>query len=155
MKKIGIGIDFSNICKDYNTAYLDRDNTGRETKACMKKTMQWLSQFLSELMETFNYKIYRLHNDTPLDIEEIARKRFLFYSLEKEMLLQNFILQGDYVNYNSLSEWGEGNENSLMIKNDDEGEGFYLYSNENSTVHTWILDKLQDFELDTIEFTER
>lgn len=155
MKKIGIGIDYNNICKDYNTMYLDRDNTDMATTNCMKKVMKWMETFLSELMQTFNYKIYRLHNTTALNIDEIARKRFLFYSLEKEMLLQNFILQDNYVDYDSLAHWGESNEESLMIKNDDEGEGFYLYMNEDSSPHRWILEKLKEFSLDTVEFNEK
>ncbi|PHQ89600.1 MAG: hypothetical protein COB42_06600 [Sulfurimonas sp.] len=155
MKKIGIGVDYSNICKDYNTVYLDRDNTDRETKVCMKKTMEWVALFLSELTQEFNYKIYRLNNDSILDISEIARKRFLFYSLEKEMLLQNFILQKTYTSYTSLAHWGESDEDSLMIKNDDEGEGIYFYVSKDSKLHLWILQKLQDFSLETLAFTEK
>jgi len=155
MNKIGISIDYSNICKDYNTVYLDRDNDDMETRACMKKTMQWISSFLSELMEKFNYNIYRLNQDSSLEVEEIARKRFLFYSLEKEMLMQNFILQNTYIKYDSLAKWGEESQDSLMIKNDDEGEGIYLYMQENSDIHKWILDKLKDFSLESVEFREK
>ena len=155
MKKIGIGIDYSNICKDYNTMYLDRDNTDPATKNCMKKAMKWIEEFLSSLIQTFNYEIYRLNNSTSLDIEEIARKRFMFYSLEKEMLAQNFILQSKYTSYATLGAWGEANEDSLMIKNDDEGEGLYFYANENSAVHTWILEKLSDFSLESVAFEEK
>jgi len=155
MNKIGISIDYSNICKDYNTVYLDRDNDDKETRACMKKTMEWLSSFLSDLMQTFNFNIYRLNQNSSLDVEEIARKRFLFYSLEKEMLMQNFILQSEYIKYASLAKWGEESQNSLMIKNDDEGEGIYFYMQENSDIHNWILGKLKDFSLESVEFTEK
>ncbi|MDQ7060323.1 MAG: hypothetical protein Q9M43_04060 [Sulfurimonas sp.] len=38
MKKIGLIVDYSNICTDYNTAYLDRDNLDPDTSKCMKKS---------------------------------------------------------------------------------------------------------------------
>ena len=155
MKKIGIGIDYSNICKDYNTVYLDRDNDDRPTLQCMKKIMDWISTFLSELQETFNYNIYRTTDNTPLKIEEIARKRFLFYSLEKEMLLQSFILQNEHTTYNTLGEWGKDTQESLLIKNDEEGEGLYFYCNENSKLHHWILEKLPEFSLEDVPFAEK
>ena len=154
MKKIGLGIDYSNICKDYNTVYLDRDNTDPETMQCMNKVLTWFKQFLSELLETFEYGIYRMNHGVSLPLSDIVRKRFFFYSLEKEITPQTFILQKDPINYANSGEWAENGENSLLIKNDDEGEGVYLYFNENSEVHKWLIDKLKDFSWDEVTFEE-
>ena len=57
MKKIGIAVDYSNICKDYNTVYLDRDNTDPATTKCMKQVLAWTKGFISEILENFEYKI--------------------------------------------------------------------------------------------------
>lgn len=155
MKKVGIGIDYSNICKDYNTMYLDRDNTDRETGACMKKVMAWISDFLAELQESFEYKIYRINNESVLDIDEIARKRFLFYSLEKEMLSQTFILENGHVHYDTFSDWAADEKDNVLLQNDDEGEGLFFYFNEGSKVESWILEKLQDFSLEKVSFGDK
>jgi len=153
VKKVGIGIDYSNICKDYNTVYLDRDNDDRETVSCMNKIIQWISPLLEDIEAEFNFKIYRTTNPNALSKEEIACKRFLFYSLEKEMLLQSFILSEHHKYYNILSEWGEDTTPSILIKNDDEGEGIYFYVIENSDIHLWLLEKFKDFSLDEIPWT--
>ena len=154
MKKVGIGIDYSNICKDYNTMYLDRDNTDPATKNCMKKVMAWITDFLAEVQASFNYKIYRTNNDSVLDIEEIARKRFLFYSLEKEMLAQTFILESEHIHYDTLSEWEADKKENLLIQNDDEGEGLYFYFNEGSQTQKWLLEKLQGFSIENVIFEQ-
>lgn len=152
MKKIGIGIDYSNICKDYNTSYLDRDNTDPATSKCMKQVLLWSNEFLSEFLESFGYKIYHLQSSTPVKIDEVASKRFLFYSLEKEITLQSYVLQNDYVEYESLADWQIENKEGILISNDEDGEGIYLYSNENSKEHEWITDKLKEFSLDEVPF---
>ncbi len=154
MKKIGLGLDYNNICKDYNTVYLDRDNNDPATVGCMKKVMDWFNQFLSELLETFEYKIYRINQVPSLPLKEIVQKRFFFYSLEKEMILLNFVLQKEDTVYDSLSSWAKNSENSLLIKNDEEGEGVYFYFNENSEMHKWLLEKLSDCSVDEIPFEE-
>ena len=154
MKKIGIGIDYSNICTDYNTVYLDRDNTDRETMACMNKVLQWFKPFLSELSNTFNYNIYRLNHESILGLDDIVRKRFFFYSLEKEIIAQTFILQKEHMPYKNLAEWAAHSEDSLLIQNDDEGEGVYFYFNENSKMHAWLIDTLKDFSWDEVPFNE-
>ena len=153
-KKIGIGIDYSNICEDYNTTYLDRDNTDRETMGCMNKVLQWFDPFLSELLNTFSYNIYRINHNAPLDLKDIVRKRFFFYSLEKEIIAQTFIFQTGPASYESLNQWVENNDNSLLIQNDEEGEGVYFYFNENSKVHEWLIDTLKDFAWDEVPFEE-
>jgi len=152
MKKIGIGIDYSNICKDYNTSYLDRDNTDPATKKCMKQVLTWAEGFLSELLENFSYQMYHLHAETPVKIEEIASKRFLFYSLEKEITLQSYVLQKRYIQYESLAAWNTPQSEGILVQNDEDGEGVYFYVNENSDEHHWIRDKLKDFSLDEIPF---
>ena len=152
MNKIGIGLDFSNICKDYNTVYLDRDNDDPATIGCMKKALQWFDAFFSELLETFDYKVYRMNQDSVVALSEIVKKRFFFYSLEKEILAQTFIMQKVGIAYDSLNDWGTNATNSLMIKNDEEGEGVYFYVEENSELHTWIVDKLSDCTLDEVPF---
>jgi len=152
MKKIGIGIDYSNICKDYNTSYLDRDNTDPATKKCMKQVLAWTQEFLSELLENFGYKMHHLHSATPVKIDDIASKRFLFYSLEKEITLQSYVIQKEYVEYESLAAWELDTNDSILIQNDEDGEGVYLYLNENSREYQWIIDKLENFSLDDVPF---
>lgn len=152
MKKIGIGIDYSNICKDYNTSYLDRDNTDPATKKCMKQVLSWTQGFLSEFLENFGYKMYHLHSSTPVKIEEIASKRFLFYSLEKEITLQSYVIQKEYIEYESLAAWKTENSEGILVQNDEDGEGVYLYLTENSREHQWITDKLKNFSLEDVSF---
>jgi hypothetical protein len=152
MKKIGIGIDYSNICKDYNTSYLDRDNTDPATSKCMREVLAWTQGFLSELLESFGYKIHHLHSSTPVKIDDVASKRFLFYSLEKEITLQSYVIQKEYVEYESLTAWELDTNDSILIQNDEDGEGIYLYLNENSREHQWIINKLKNFSLDDVPF---
>lgn len=152
MKKIGIGIDYSNICKDYNTVYLDRDNTDPATSKCMKAVLTWSREFVSELSEKFGYKISNFNSSTQATIEDIASKRFLFYSLEKEITLQNFLMQKEYVHYDSLADWELDNDDSVLVRNDEDGGGLYFFLNESSSVHEWIINKLSDFSLDEVEF---
>ena len=152
MNKVGLALDYNNICKDYNTVYLDRDNNDRETVQCMVKVMDFFKEFFSDFMQTFEYELYRLGQPSPLVLSEIVKKRFFFYSLEKEILAQTFVFQNEAMSYNSLSEWSSNGENSLLIQNDDEGEGVYFYFLENSEVHKWLLEKLSDCSLDEIPF---
>jgi len=156
MKKIGLGLDYNNICKDYNTVYLDRDNDDPQTMACMKKVLKWLDVFLSEMTEEFNYNIYRMHHEPALKLSEIVSKRFLFYSLEKELTSQTFILEKENSHYTHLSQWAEKSTESLVIQNDEdgEGEGIFFYMTENSKIHVWLLEKLKDLSLDEIPFSE-
>lgn len=155
MKKVGIGIDYSNICKNYNTSYLDRDNTDPATKKCMKEVLTWCQGFLSELLENFGYTLHHLHSSTPVKIEDIASKRFLFYSLEKEITLQSYVIQTEYVEYGSLTVWENESSEGILIQNDEDGEGVYLYFNEDSKEHQWITDKLKDFSLDEVPFHDK
>jgi len=155
MKKIGIGVDYSNICKDYNTAYLDRDNTDRATMKCMNQVMVWTKEFLSELLEHFGYNMYKLNASGAVEIDEVASKRFLFYSLEKEITLQKYLIQKEYTAYDSLAVWESGGDNSILVQNDENGGGIYFFLNENSSEHRWILDKLQNFSLEELPFTAK
>jgi len=152
MKKIGIGIDYSNICKDYNTSYLDRDNLDPATAKCMKQVLSWTHQFLSELTESFGYKLHNLSSNTPVTIDDVAAKRFLFYSLEKEITLQSYVLQKKYTEYGSLAAWESESDDSVLVKNDEDGGSIYFFVNENSEVHTWITNRLQNFSLDEVPF---
>ena len=152
MKKVGIGIDYSNICKDYNTVYLDRDNTDPETKKCMKKVLEWSAGFLGELLEYFSYKIHNLSSTVGVQIDDIASKRFLFYSLEKEITLQSYILQKEYASYESLAAWEEGAQESILVKNDADGGAIYFFVTEGSQEQKWILKMLENFSLDEVAF---
>jgi hypothetical protein len=152
MKKIGIGVDYSNICKDYNTAYLDRDNKDPDTAKCMKSVVAWTTKFLSALLENFGYQIYSPNADIFVKIEDVASNRFLFYSLEKEITLQSFVIQKSYVAYDSLSTWEEQASDSILVKNDEDGEGIYFYFNEGSKEHEWILAQLKNFSIDEVPF---
>lgn len=144
MKKIGVNIDYGNICKDYNTVYLDRDNNDPATVGCMKKVLSWVDALLSEMMTTFDYNISRINHKPTLKLNEIVSKRFLFYSLEKAITEQSFIFQTEDTYHDSLNQWASNTSNTLLIKNDEEGEGLHLYFNENSEVHQWLIDKLGD-----------
>ena len=152
MTKLGLGLDYNNICKDYNTVYLDRDNDDPATIGCMKSVLKWFDVLLSEMIETFDYKIYRMNQDTPVELSEIVKKRFFFYSLEKEIIAQTFILQKEPVAYANLAQWEQEAQEAVMIQNDDEGEGVYFYFNENSEIHKWIVEKLADCSVDDVEF---
>ncbi|CAA6811705.1 MAG: Unknown protein [uncultured Sulfurovum sp.] len=152
MKKVGIGIDYSNICKDYNTSYLDRDNNDPATTKCMREVLAWTKKFLSALLEKFDYTIHNLSSTIPVTIDNLAAKRFLFYSLEKEITLQSYVIQKEYMEYESLSSWETQNNDGLLIQNDEDGEGMYLYFKENSEVHQWIKDTLKTFSLDEVDF---
>ncbi|MEN8726787.1 MAG: hypothetical protein ABF276_02380 [Sulfurovum sp.] len=152
MKKVGIGIDYSNICKDYNTSYLDRDNTDPATKKCMKQVLTWTKEFLSELLENFEYKMHHLHSSTPVKIDDVSSKRFLFYSLEKEITLQSYVIQKEYVEYESLAAWELETNDTILIQNDEDGGSIYFFVNENSPEHQWIIGKLKNFSLDEVPF---
>jgi hypothetical protein len=152
MKTIGIGIDYSNICKDYNTAYLDRDNKDPETSKCMRQVVAWTREFLSELTQHFGYKIYTLNSATSVEIDEVASNRFLFYSLEKEITLQSFAVQKESITYDNITAWVMDNNDGLVIQNDEDGEGIYLYLHENSELYQWVTYKLKDFSVDEIPY---
>ena len=152
MKKTGIGIDYSNICKDYNTVYLDRDNTDPATKKCMKQVLTWSKEFLSELLENVEGKLHNLSSSSPVQVDDVASKRFLFYSLEKEITLQSYVIQKEYVEYESLTAWELSDDDSILIQNDEDGRGIYFYCAENSNVLEWIKNRLQDFSLDEVPF---
>lgn len=152
MKKIGIGIDYSNICKDYNTSYLDRDNTDPATSKCMKAVLAWSKDFISGLAESFDYKIYNFNSSAQATIDDISSKRFLFYSLEKEITLQNYLMTKEKLEYNSLAVWELENDDSVLIKNDEDGSGISLFFTENSSVHHWIMNDLNDFSIDEVDF---
>lgn len=150
MKKIGIGIDYSNICKDYNTVYLDRDNTDPATKKCMKQVLTWTKEFVSDVLKNFEYSMYSLNSPITVDVDDIASKRFLFYSLEKEITLQSYVMQKEYVQYDGLSAWEVESENSILVQNDEDGGAIYFFANEDSEVLPWIKNKLQNFSLDEV-----
>jgi len=152
MKKIGIGVDYSNICKDYNTAYLDRDNTDRATMKCMNQVMTWTKEFLSELLEHFGYNMYKLNASDAVEVDEVASKRFLFYSLEKEITLQKYLIQKEYTPYDTLAVWENQSSDTILIQNDENGGALYMFMNEDSKEHQWIREKLSDFSLDEVPF---
>lgn len=148
MKKVGIGIDYSNICKDYNTVYLDRDNTDPATSKCMKQVLTWSASFLTELLEKLDYNIYNLSSSSSVNIDDISSKRFLFYSLEKEITLQSYVLYNEYIEYESLAAWELADNESILVKNDEDGGAIYLYFKADSLAYEWVKDKLQGFSID-------
>jgi len=155
MKKIGIGLDYSNICKDYNTVYLDRDNSDPATMKCIRSVLAWLDELLGEIIEEFAYKTYRLNHAPTVNLSEIVSKRFLFYSLEKEITLQTYLLHHEDKTYNTLAQWASESSDSLLLKNDEEGEGLYFFVEENSTVHAWLKERLKAYSLDDVPFEEK
>ena len=152
MSITGIGIDYSNICKDYNTAYLDRDNKDPATSKCMKAVVKWTNKFLTELLEEFGYQINYLSGDTLVKIDDVAANRFLFYSLEKEITLQSYVIQKEYVEYDSLSAWATKSDEGILIQNDEDGQGIYLYFKKDSKEQEWIMNTLKAFSLDEVDF---
>lgn len=155
METIGIGIDYSNICKDYNTAYLDRDNKDPATAQCMRKIVAWLNELLGKIIEEFNFKVYRINNKPEVPLNELVSNRFLFYSLEKEITLQTYVLHHEDNYYETLSQWAKESQESLLIQNDDEGEGIYFFVPKDSKIHQSVLEKLQGYSLDEIPFSEK
>lgn len=155
MSIIGIGVDYSNICKDYNTAYLDRDNNDPATSKCMKQVLSWTKAFVTELLENFEYQVHNFSSSTPAKIDDIASKRFLFYSLEKEITLQSYVMDNKYIEYGSASAWKEENNDSILVKNDEDGGLISFFMKENSEAHLWLVDKLKDFSIDEIEFSAK
>jgi hypothetical protein len=153
MNITGIGIDYSNICKDYNTAYLDRDNKDPDTSRCMQQVLEWSAGFLSELAETFGLQFHLLNTAMPVKVDEIASKRFLFYSLEKEITLQSFVAQKTCTQYDSLAAWADDEGKGILIQNDEDGEGIYLFLTGDSPEHTWIKQRLEAFSLDEVPFS--
>ena len=146
--KTGIGIDYSNICKDYNTAYLDRDNKDPETSRCMKAVTAWTKDFLSAYLEEFGYSLYHLSSDTLVKVDDVAANRFLFYSLEKGITLQSFVVAEAYSEYANAPEWVEKSTGGTLIQNDEDGEGIYLFVEKDSNEHQWITKRLEGFSLD-------
>ena len=152
MEIIGIAIDYSNICKDYNTVYLDRDNTDMATFKCMKQVTSWTNKFLSELLGNFELKVHNLSSSSVVNIDDIASKRFLFYSLEKEIMLQSYVLHSEYRYYENLAAWEKANNGSVLVKNDEDGGAIYLFLNKDSKIYSWIIDNLKEFSLDEVPF---
>jgi len=152
MKKISIGVDYSNICKDYNTSYLDRDNLDPATSKCMKQVLSWSKAFISELLEHFSLNLYHLSSSSPVKIEDVSAKRFLFYSLEKEITLQSFVASKTFNEYANTSIWASQSDNGVLINNDEDGGSLYFVVDENSDLHHWIQEKLAAFSLDEVSF---
>jgi len=155
MNITGIGIDYSNICKEYNTSYLDRDNKDGATTRCMQQVLEWTRGFFSELAEHFGFEPHLLNDDVPVSMGEIASKRFLFYSLEKAITLQSFVMQKASKAYDSPAAWAAEGEQGVLIRNDEDGEGIYLYLAEGSAIQHWIMEKLKDFTLDDVPFAAK
>lgn len=154
MPILGLGLDHSNICTDYNTVYLDRDNNDPATVKCMTKVLKFYEAFFSELTETFSYSLYRMSHEEKVAQKEMVKKRFFFYSLEKEITMQSFLLQAESKVYSTVDIWSQEENNSLLIQNDEEGEGIYFYCEENSPIHTWLKEKLSAYTLDDMGFED-
>jgi hypothetical protein len=148
MRAIRIGVDYSNICQDYNTAYLDRDNKDPETSRCMKQVTAWMHGLLSDLCRQFGYTVYNLHSATPVKVEEVASNRFLFYSLEKEITLQSFVLQDVATAYESVSDWADKGAKGVVVSNDEDGEGVYFLVAKEGDEYRWLLERLKSMSLE-------
>jgi hypothetical protein len=151
MKKVGLGVDYSNICKNYNTAYLDRDNKDPATAKCMKSVVAWMQGILQESMERFGYGLFKLSTDVLVPLDEVASNRFLFYSLEKEITLQSYVMGSSYYEFNGVTAWVNEATEGFLIQNDEDGEGVYFYCNEGSPEEVWLKEYLQAFSLEEME----
>ena len=118
----------------------------------MKQVLSWTKEFLSDLLESYEGQLHNLSSSTPVTIDDVASKRFLFYSLEKEITLQSYVIQKEYVEYESLAAWESDNNDSILVQNDEDGGCIYVYFNENSSVLDWIKNKLENFSLDEVPF---
>lgn len=152
MKKIGIVVDYSNICKDYNTVYLDRDNKDPATTKCMRQVLAWTESFVSELLGEFSYGIFNLSSDVKVELDDVASKRFLFYSLEKEITLQSFVFNTEHKKYEGLSAWEMDEEGGVLVQNDADGGCLTFYTSEGGAVLRWMKEKLHNFSLDEVAF---
>jgi hypothetical protein len=150
MALTGINIDYSTICTDYNTAYLDRDNNDPQTTACMRAVVSRISEFLHALCEQFGYRLYPLNSDRAVKVAYVASNRFLFYSLEKEITLQRFVATQSNTPCSNDSEWIQKGEEGVMICNDEEGEGIYLYLEKESPLYAWVTGQLSDLSWDEV-----
>ena len=67
-------------------------------------------------------------------------------------MLQDYVLQKEYVQYDNSTAWALANSDSVLIQNDEDGSGLYFFMDENTSVHQWITNKLQHFFLDEVDF---
>lgn len=155
MKKIGFSVDYSNICKDYNTVYLDRDNKDPATSKCMKKVLEWSSKLITDFLSNFDYTIYNASSGVIASVDDISSKRFLFYSLEKEIMLQGYIVAKEHIEYSSLKLWEQSANDTILIQNDEDGSCLYFYFNEGSKEGEWLHESLKNFTLDEVPFEVR
>lgn len=144
MEYVKLSLDYSAICTNYNTTYLDRDNTDPDTTACMDKVLGFVKEFVKEIMAQFNYMIYRGNCLQELEISEVVSKRFLFFSLEKEITLQNYSFQTKPFEYLNEEQWLEKNENGILLLNEEEGESLMIYVEKGSRIHKWIIDNYKN-----------
>lgn len=151
MKKIGLGVDYSNICKNYNTAYLDRDNKDPATAKCMKSVVAWMEGILGASKAQFSYDLFKLSNDVTVPMDEVASNRFLFYSLEKEIMLQSYVLAPQYTHFDNATDWVNKADEGFLIQNDEDGEGVYFYFNEGSIEEAWLKEQLEAFSLEEMQ----
>lgn len=142
MRHTVIQIDYSDICVDYNTVYLDRDNTDPETLGCMRKAMAWTRAFLEELAARFGFGFYYMNSGGAAAIDDIASRRFLFFSLEKGITVQHFVFRHAPAAFDSLQAWENGDEEGMLVHNDEDGEGIFLRLAEGSELHRWVRERL-------------
>jgi hypothetical protein len=151
---IGLGIDHGLICTNYNTVYLDRDNTDPATVGCMRRVLAFYEKLFEQMVEAFGYECYRFGQLQTAPFKEMISKRFLFYSLEKEITMQTFILQKKASSYIDIEAWSKTPDNSLLIQNDEEGEGIFFYCQENSAVHRWLNENLKSYSVDEMSIED-
>lgn len=148
LPKTAIRIDYSNICKNYNTMYLDRDNNDPDTTACMNAALRWLNALLEAVLAHFEYQLYPLSSANAVLIKEVAAKRFMFYSLEKEITLQSFTLAPTPHTYNNSEQWIQEATKGMLLSNDEEGTCVTFYCIKESDESHYLLQTLQDFTLE-------
>ena len=141
-----ITIDYAQLCPKFNTTYLDRDNTDPKTVACMHAITNYFDILLSTLKERFGLQLYRMGHDQTLSNKELCTNRFLFYSLEKEITKQSFILSALFVPIHHTDAWQKIKDAPLLITNDAMGEAIYIYLDDNSKAGEWLLHELKNFD---------
>ena len=145
-----ITIDYALLCPDFNTTYLDRDNTDPKTVACMHAIIDFFDELLDELKSCFDLSLYRVGHNEPQPNSALCTNRFLFYSLEKEITKQNFLLSKPFQPIDGIDDFFEKGIEGVFVTNDKMGEATYLYVDDSNKIGRWLLERLEQFDREAL-----
>lgn len=118
----------------------------------MRQVLAWTEGFVGALLEAFDYKIFNLSSDVKVDIDDVASKRFLFYSLEKEITLQSYVFNKEYKKYEGAASWEMDETGGVLVQNDPDGGCLTFYTSLNAAELIWMREQLKEFSLDEVAF---